>query len=86
MGTEAEKDYPVSYAGWDLGGPGLKPKSLWRANLYSENTPARCSEVLCDGFMAPRMVTYKACCQGWDVNQERDKEGARQDVISDRLP
>ena len=68
MGTEAEKDYPVSYAGWDLGGPGLKPKSLWRANLYSENTPARCSEVLCDGFMAPRMVTYKACCQGRDVN------------------
>ena len=68
MGTEAKRDHPVSYAGWGLGGPGLKPESLWSTNLCSGNTPARCSEVPCDGFTAPQTVAYKVCYQGWDVN------------------
>ena len=68
MGTEAKRDHPVSYAGWGLGGPGLKPESLWSTNLRSGNTPARCSEVPCDGFTAPQTVAYKVCYQGWDVN------------------
>ena len=68
MGTEAKRDHPVSYAGWGLGGPGLKPESLWSTNLCSGNTPVRCSEVPCDGFTAPQMVAYKVCYQGWDVN------------------
>lgn len=68
MGTEAKRDYPVSYAGWGLGGPGLKPESPWSTNLCSGNTPTRCSEVPCDGFTAPQTVTCKVCYQGWDVN------------------